>query len=56
VHPEQGDLGRNWPLDLGIVSDEKVFIEALANGLRQKSATPGLGKLPRPGASGKKPR
>ena len=33
VHPEQGDLGRNWPLDLGIVSDEKVFVEALANGL-----------------------
>jgi len=33
VHPEQGDLGRNWPLDLGIVSDEKAFVEALANGL-----------------------
>jgi len=33
VHPEQGDLGRNWPLDLGIVSDEKVFLEALLNGL-----------------------
>ena len=33
VHPEQGDLGRNWPLDLGIVSDERVFMEALANGL-----------------------
>lgn len=36
VHPEQGDLGRNWPLDLGIVSDEKVFMEALANGLPPK--------------------
>jgi thiamine pyrophosphate-dependent acetolactate synthase large subunit-like protein len=36
VHPEQGDLGRNWPLDLGIVSDEKVFMEALANGLPAK--------------------
>jgi len=36
VHPEQGDLGRNWPLDLGIVSDEKVFMEALANGLPSK--------------------
>jgi len=36
VHPEQGDLGRNWPLDLGIVSDEKVFMEALANGLPKK--------------------
>ncbi|QQS47453.1 MAG: thiamine pyrophosphate-binding protein [Acidobacteriota bacterium] len=31
VHPEQEDLGRNWPLDLGIVSDEKVFLEALAD-------------------------
>jgi len=36
VHPEQGDLGRNWPIDLGIVSDEKVFMEALANGLPAK--------------------
>ena len=36
VHPEQGDLGRNWPVDLGIVSDEKVFMEALANGLPPK--------------------
>jgi thiamine pyrophosphate-dependent acetolactate synthase large subunit-like protein len=36
VHPEQEDLGRNWPIDLGIVSDEKVFMEALANGLPPK--------------------
>ena len=36
VHPEQEDLGRNWPLDLGIVSDEKAFMEALANGLPSK--------------------
>jgi len=36
VHPTQEDLGRNWPLDLGIVSDEKVFMEALANGLPAK--------------------
>jgi thiamine pyrophosphate-dependent acetolactate synthase large subunit-like protein len=33
VHPVQEDLGRNWPVDLGIVADEKVFMEALANGL-----------------------
>ena len=33
VHPVQEDLGRNWPVDLGIVGDEKVFMEALANGL-----------------------
>jgi acetolactate synthase I/II/III large subunit len=31
VHPEQEDLGRNWPLDLGIVSCEKLFLEALAD-------------------------
>ncbi len=37
VHPEQGDLGRNWPVDLGIVSDEYAFVEALANGLPPKS-------------------
>jgi thiamine pyrophosphate-dependent acetolactate synthase large subunit-like protein len=33
VHPVQEDLGRNWPVDLGVVGDEKVFMEALANGL-----------------------
>jgi thiamine pyrophosphate-dependent acetolactate synthase large subunit-like protein len=31
VHPVQEDLGRNWPLDLGIVSSEKVFLEELAD-------------------------
>lgn len=31
VHPVPEDLGRNWPLDLGIVSDEKFFLEALAD-------------------------
>ncbi|HEY4308746.1 MAG TPA: thiamine pyrophosphate-binding protein [Pirellulales bacterium] len=31
VHPVQEDLGRNWPLDLGIVSSEKPFLEALAD-------------------------
>ncbi len=36
VHPEQEDLGRNWPLDLGIVSDEKIFLEALADALPRK--------------------
>jgi thiamine pyrophosphate-dependent acetolactate synthase large subunit-like protein len=36
VHPEQGDLGRNWPIDLGIVSDEKAFMEELVNGLPKK--------------------
>jgi thiamine pyrophosphate-dependent acetolactate synthase large subunit-like protein len=36
VHPVQEDLGRNWPLDLGIVSDEKVFLEMLCSDLPQK--------------------
>lgn len=37
VHPVHEDLGRNWPLDLGIVSDEKIFLELLAEGLPRKS-------------------
>lgn len=36
VHPEQEDLGRNWPLDIGIVSDEALFLEALADAVRRK--------------------
>jgi acetolactate synthase I/II/III large subunit len=36
VHPEQEDLGRNWPLDLGIVSDERAFLEALNDKLGAK--------------------
>jgi thiamine pyrophosphate-dependent acetolactate synthase large subunit-like protein len=36
VHPEGGDIGRNWPVDLGIVSEERVFMEALANSIPRK--------------------
>jgi thiamine pyrophosphate-dependent acetolactate synthase large subunit-like protein len=36
VHPVAEDLGRNWPLDLGIVGDEKVFLEMIANDLPRK--------------------
>jgi thiamine pyrophosphate-dependent acetolactate synthase large subunit-like protein len=36
VHPVQEDLGRNWPLNLGIVGDEKVFLETLCSDLPQK--------------------
>jgi thiamine pyrophosphate-dependent acetolactate synthase large subunit-like protein len=36
VHPVQEDLGRNWPLDLGIVSEEKAFLEALNDKLPRK--------------------
>lgn len=37
VHPEGEDLGRNWPLDLGIVGDEKAFLEMLVNSLPKRS-------------------
>lgn len=30
------DLGRNWPLEMGIISDEKAFLELLADGLPAK--------------------
>jgi len=36
VNPVAEDLGRNWPLDLGIVGDEKLFLEALVNALPNK--------------------
>lgn len=36
VHPVPEDLGRNWPLDLGIVSDEKTFLDALNDSLPRK--------------------
>lgn len=36
VHPVQEEIGRNWPVDLGIVSDEGHFLEALADGLPPK--------------------
>jgi thiamine pyrophosphate-dependent acetolactate synthase large subunit-like protein len=45
VHPVQEDLGRNWPLDLGIVSDEKVFLEALANKLPAKKRAAWVSEL-----------
>ena len=45
VHPAQEDLGRNWPLDLGIVSDEKIFLEALANTLAAKKRDAWAGEL-----------
>src|SRR5262249_51723641 len=36
VNPIPDDLGRNWPLDLGIVGDEAAFLESLANDLPRK--------------------
>ncbi|HEV3201971.1 MAG TPA: thiamine pyrophosphate-binding protein [Bryobacteraceae bacterium] len=36
VNPTAEDLGRNWPLDLGIVGDEAAFLEILAQDLPRK--------------------
>jgi thiamine pyrophosphate-dependent acetolactate synthase large subunit-like protein len=36
VHPEQDDLGRNWPLEIGVVSDEAYFLEALADAVKSQ--------------------
>jgi acetolactate synthase I/II/III large subunit len=36
VHPVAEDLGRNWPLELGIVGDEKAFLEILASDIPRK--------------------
>ncbi len=45
VHPVQEDLGRNWPLELGIVSDELFFLEALANKLSAKKRDAWTGEI-----------
>jgi thiamine pyrophosphate-dependent acetolactate synthase large subunit-like protein len=37
VHPVQEDLGHNWPLELGIVSDEAYFLEMLADRLPKRT-------------------
>src|SRR5271166_3943438 len=36
IHPVAEDLGRNWPLELGIVGDEKAFLDILASDLPRK--------------------
>ena len=54
VHPVQEDLGRNWPLDLGIVSSEKAFLEALADLLPAASASRGSTSWPARGRSSKR--
>jgi thiamine pyrophosphate-dependent acetolactate synthase large subunit-like protein len=33
IDPDPSDIGRNWPIDLGIVSCEKAALEALAEAL-----------------------
>ncbi|CAH9059411.1 Sulfoacetaldehyde acetyltransferase [Pseudoalteromonas holothuriae] len=36
VHTSGEDLGRNWPVDLGVVGDERLFLEMLADALPQR--------------------
>ncbi|HVO99456.1 MAG TPA: thiamine pyrophosphate-binding protein [Bryobacteraceae bacterium] len=36
VHPVQEDIGRNWPIELGIVGDEKAFLDVLASEIPAK--------------------
>ncbi|MFC1579092.1 thiamine pyrophosphate-binding protein [Pseudomonadota bacterium] len=36
AHPVQEDLGRNWPLDLGVVSDARLFLEALQDASKSR--------------------
>jgi thiamine pyrophosphate-dependent acetolactate synthase large subunit-like protein len=36
IHPESEDIGRNWPIDLGVVCDEGLFLEALADALPRR--------------------
>jgi thiamine pyrophosphate-dependent acetolactate synthase large subunit-like protein len=45
VNPTAEDLGRNWPLDLGIVADEGAFLEGLASDLPQKKRDAWVGEL-----------
>ena len=37
VDPDPADIGRNLPIDLGIVAGERAFLEALADALPQRS-------------------
>ena len=45
VNPTGEDLGRNWPLDLGIVADEGAFLEGLASDLPRKKRDTWVGEL-----------
>jgi len=45
IHPVADDLGRNWPLDLGLVADEKAALEALADALPKRQRAPWVAEL-----------
>ena len=37
IDPDSTDIGRNWPIDLGIVSGERAALEALADAVQKQS-------------------
>lgn len=36
IHPTADDIGRNWPVDFGVVGDERLFLEMLADAMPSK--------------------
>ena len=45
IHPVVEDLGRNWPLNLGIVGDERAFLEMLKDLLPPRKRDSWVGEL-----------
>lgn len=45
VHPVAEDLGRNWPLELGLVSDERAFLEMLCEALPTQTRSAWVGQI-----------
>ena len=45
MHPEAGDLGRNWPLELGVVGDELAFLDGLGDRLPQRRRDAWIGEV-----------
>ncbi|WP_010687195.1 thiamine pyrophosphate-binding protein [Methylobacterium mesophilicum] len=45
IEPEGGDIGRNLPIDLGIVSDERLALEALAEACPKLAHDPWLNEI-----------
>lgn len=39
VHPSADEIGCNWPVDLGVVGDERLFLEMLADVLPARKRT-----------------
>jgi thiamine pyrophosphate-dependent acetolactate synthase large subunit-like protein len=45
IEPEGGDIGRNLPIDVGIVSDERLALEALTEACPKKKHEPWLDEI-----------